>query len=161
MGGDHNRIPPEFPQLVLWLGERTEVWPCLSRILQVTASFGIICQIQLVGSSFLRLDQSFRPPLGLKLWKLAPGTAFDNSKWKSRERAGCAGWGFPRSVADASGFRFPHFVGELQCLGWQRGELINIVIGSVIMRFMNFHVSAFKLNVAFLVRVFFFFCTWA
>lgn len=35
-------------------------------------------------------------------------------------------------------------------------ERVNTVIGSLIVRFMNFHVSACKLNVAFSMRVFFY-----
>lgn len=53
----------------------------------------------------------------------APRVAFGNNKWESRERAGMVGSGFPMSAADTSEFIFAHFVGDLQCLGWQRGEL--------------------------------------
>lgn len=41
----------------------------------------------------------------------------------THQRAGMAGPGFLGWEADASGFRFADFVGNPQCLGWQRREL--------------------------------------
>lgn len=65
-----------------------------------------------------------------------------------------AGSGFPAWPAHASGFRFTHFLGNLPVPGLAK-ERVNIVIGSLIVRFMNFHVSACKLNVAFSMRFFY------
>lgn len=65
----------------------------------------------------------------------------------------CAGSGFLTWAAPASGFRFTHFLIIPPMPGLAK-ERVNIVIGSLIVRFMNFHVSACKLNVAFSMRFF-------